>query len=390
MTDTRELELTVVMPCLNEARTVGRCVELAVRTLKENGIHGEVVVADNGSTDGSREIAERAGARVVPVSERGYGAALMGGIAAARGRYVIMGDADESYDFAEIPRFLGPLRQEFDLVMGCRLPGGGGTVEPGAMPPLHRWLGNPVFTALARLWFGVPLHDVHCGLRAFRRDWHRTLDQRCTGMEFATEMVIKASKFDSRITEIPITLRPDNRGRKPHLRTWRDGWRHLRFYMLYSPRWLFLIPGILLMLAGAVIYAFAAPAGGRALGGIRFDVHTLLFASLAIICGYQAVLFAVMSKTFAIREGLMPEDTRLTRMYRWFNLETGLIAGGLSFALGLGLLGAAIWQWSSRDFGPLDYSQTMRIVIPGATLTMIGFQTVLSSFFLSILGMRSR
>ncbi len=390
MTETRELEMSVVLPCLNEARTVGRCVEVAVRTLKENGIQGEVLVADNGSTDGSREIAERAGARVVPVSERGYGAALMGGIAAAKGRYVIMGDADESYDFAEIPRFLGPLRQEFDLVMGCRLPGGGGTVEPGAMPPLHRWLGNPVFTALARLWFGVPLHDVHCGLRAFRRDWHRTLDQRCTGMEFATEMVIKASKFDSRITEIPITLRPDNRGRKPHLRTWRDGWRHLRFYMLYSPRWLFLIPGMLLMLAGAAIYAFAAPAGGRAIGGIRFDVHTLLFASIAIICGYQAVLFAVMSKTFAIREGLMPEDTRLTRMYRWFNLETGLIAGALSFLLGLGLLGTAIWQWSSRDFGPLDYSQTMRIVIPGATLTMIGFQTVLSSFFLSILGMRSR
>ena len=390
MTETRELEMSVVMPCLNEARTVGRCVELAVRTLKENGIQGEVLVADNGSTDGSREIAEKAGARVVPVSERGYGAALMGGIAAAKGRYVIMGDADESYDFAEIPRFLGPLRQEFDLVMGCRLPGGGGTVEPGAMPPLHRWLGNPVFTALARLWFGVPLHDVHCGLRAFRRDWHRTLDQRCTGMEFATEMVIKASKFDSRITEIPITLRPDNRGRKPHLRTWRDGWRHLRFYMLYSPRWLFLIPGMLLMLAGALIYAFAAPSGGRALGGIRFDVHTLLFASLAIICGYQAVLFAVMSKTFAIREGLMPEDTRLTRMYRWFNLETGLIAGGLSFLVGLGLLGTAIWQWSARDFGPLDYSETMRIVIPGATLTMIGFQTVLSSFFLSILGMRSR
>ena len=390
MTETRELELSVVMPCLNEARTVGRCVELAVRTLKENGIHGEVLVADNGSTDGSREIAERAGARVIPVSDRGYGAALMGGIAAAKGRYVIMGDADESYDFGEIPRFLGPLRQQYDLVMGCRLPGGGGTVESGAMPPLHRWFGNPAFTALARLWFGVPLHDVHCGLRAFRRDWHRTLDQRCTGMEFATEMVIKASKFDSRITEIPITLRPDNRGRKPHLRTWRDGWRHLRFYMLYSPRWLFLIPGLLLMLAGAVIYAFAAPPGGRALAGIRFDVHTLLFASIAIICGYQAVLFAVMSKTFAIREGLMPEDTRLTRLYRWFNLETGLLGGGLSFLLGLGLLGTAIWQWWSRDFGPLDYSETMRIVIPGATLTMIGFQTVLSSFFLSILGMRSR
>ena len=212
-TETRELELSVVMPCLNEARTVGRCVERAVAALKAGGIAGEVLVADNGSTDGSREIAERAGARVVPVTERGYGAALMGGIAAARGRYVLMGDADESYDFAEIPRFVGRLREGFDLVQGCRLPWGGGTVAPGAMPPLHRWLGNPVFTALARLWFRVPLHDVHCGMRAFRREWHQSLDQRCTGMEFATEMVIKASKFRSRISEIPITLSPDNRGR---------------------------------------------------------------------------------------------------------------------------------------------------------------------------------
>lgn len=389
-TSAQTYELSVVMPCLNEAKTVGRCVERAVRALNESGIAGEVVVADNGSTDGSRELAERAGARVVPVSERGYGAALMGGIAAARGRYVIMGDADESYDFGEIPRFMSSLREGYDLVQGCRLPSGGGTVKPGAMPPLHRWLGNPGFTALARLWFRVPLHDVHCGLRAFRRDWQQSLDQRCTGMEFATEMVIKASKFRSRITEIPITLHPDARGRAPHLRTWRDGWRHLRFYLMYSPRWLFLIPGLLLMLAGGAAYAFASPAGGRLLGGVRFDVHTLLFASLAIISGYQAVLFAVMTKTFAIREGLMPEDARLTRMYRWINLETGLIVGSLAFVTGIGLLGAAVWEWYSRGFGPLDYSETMRVVIPGMTLTVLGFQTVLSSFFLSILGMRNR
>ena len=390
MSETREPELSVVMPCLNEARTVGRCEERAVAALKAGDIAGEVLVADNGSTDGSREIAERAGARVVPVTERGYGAALMGGIAAARGRYVLMGDADESYDFAEIPRFVGRLREGFDLVQGCRLPWGGGTVAPGAMPPLHRWLGNPVFTALARLWFRVPLHDVHCGMRAFRREWHQSLDQRCTGMEFATEMVIKASKFGSRISEIPITLSPDNRGRKPHLRTWRDGWRHLRFYLMYSPRWLFLIPGILLVLGGATVYWFAAPAGGRLVNGVRFDVHTLLFASLAMICGYQAVLFAVMTKTFAIREGLMPEDQRLTRMYRWFNLETGLLAGVVGFVAGLFLLGTAVAEWWSQGFGPLDYTRTMRIVIPGMTLTALGFQTVLSSFFLSILGMRSR
>ena len=377
------------MPCLNEAATVGRCVERAVKALRENGIHGEVVVADNGSTDGSRELAQKAGARVVPVSERGYGAALMGGIAAARGRYVIMGDADESYDFGEIPRFMKSLREGFDLVQGCRLPSGGGTVKPGAMPPLHRWLGNPGFTALARLWFRVPLHDVHCGLRAFRRDWQMGLDQRCTGMEFATEMVIKASKFQSRITEIPITLHPDARGRPPHLRTWRDGWRHLRFYLMYSPRWLFLLPGLLLMLAGAAAYAIASPAGGRMIQGVRFDVHTLLFASLAIISGYQAVLFAVMTKTFAIREGLMPEDARLTSMYRWIKLETGLITGAIAFAAGIALLGVAVWEWYSRGFGPLNYSETMRVVIPGMTLTVLGFQTVLSSFFLSILGMRN-
>ena len=385
-----DLELSVVIPCLNEAATVGRCVERAVRALRDHGIQGEVLVADNGSTDGSRDLAQRAGARVVPVAERGYGAALMGGIAAARGRFVIMGDADESYDFAEIPRFLGPLREGYDLVQGCRLPWGGGTVEPGAMPPLHYWLGNPVFTALARLWFRVPLHDVHCGLRAFRREWQQALDQRCTGMEFATEMVIKGSKFGSRMTEIPITLHPDARGRPPHLRTWRDGWRHLRFYLMYSPRWLFLIPGLLLMLAGAAMYWFASPAGGRLLNGVRFDVHTLLFASLAIICGYQAVLFAVMTKTFAIRERLMPEDARLMRLYRWFNLETGLLAGAVSFVAGIALLGSAIRGWSAGGFGPLDYSQTMRVVIPGMTLTVLGFQTVLSSFFLSILGMRNR
>jgi glycosyltransferase involved in cell wall biosynthesis len=390
VTTPHQLELSVVMPCLNEAATVGRCVERAVRALRDHGIEGEVVVADNGSTDGSRELAERAGARVVPVAERGYGAALMGGIAAARGRYVIMGDADESYDFGEIPRFMASLRDGYDLVQGCRLPGGGGTVKPGAMPPLHRWLGNPGFTALARLWFRVPLHDVHCGLRAFRRDWQLGLDQRCTGMEFATEMVIKASKFRSRITEIPITLHPDARGRAPHLRTWRDGWRHLRFYLMYSPRWLFLIPGLLLMLAGAVAYAFASPVGGRMIDGVRFDVHTLLFASLAIICGYQGVLFAVMTKTFAIREGLMPEDARLTRLYRWINLETGLVSGTLAFVAGLVLLGVAVGEWYGRGFGPLDYSETMRVVIPGMTLTVLGFQTVLSSFFLSILGMKNR
>lgn len=386
MTDA--LELSVVLPCLDEAETVGACVEKALRAIRHNGIRGEVIVADNGSVDGSRDIAAGLGARVVPVRQRGYGAALMGGIAEARGQFVIMGDADDSYDFGEIPRFLDPLRQGYDLVQGCRLPSGGGTITSGAMPVLHRWIGNPLFSLLSRQWFRAPIHDSNCGLRGFRREWYLGLDQRCTGMEFANEMIIKAGIFKSRITEIPITLHRDGRSRRPHLRTWRDGWRTLRFYLMYSPRWLFLIPGTLLMLAGILGYGIALP--GLEINGVHFDVHTLLFASLAVICGYQAVLFAVMTKTFAIREGLMPEDIRLTRMYRYFNLEAGLVVGLLGLVTGLVLLGLAVLLWYDRDFGALDYTRTMRIVIPGVTLTALGVQTMLSSFFLSILGMRSK
>lgn len=387
--ETAEMELSVVIPCLNEADTVGDCVATARRALDANTISGEVVVADNGSTDDSRAVAERSGARVVPVAAKGYGSALMGGIAAARGRYVIMGDADGSYDFGEIPRFLGPLRAGFDLVQGCRLPAGGGTVRPGAMPALHRWIGNPFFSRLSRAWFKSPVNDIYCGLRGFNREWYQRIDQRCTGMEFANEMIIKASLFGSRVTEVPITLHPDKRrGRKPHLRTWRDGWRTLRFYLMYSPRWLFLIPGVLLMLLGVLAYGIALP--GLEIAGVHFDVHTLLYGSVMMICGYQSVLFAVMTKTFAIREGLLPEDPRLTAMYRYANLETGLIAGGTSFLVGVALLIAAVVQWYRRDFGDLNYAHTMRVVIPGVTFTVLGVQTVLSSFFLSILGLRSR
>lgn len=384
-----DLELSVVMPCLNEAETVGACVEKAQRAMRDHDIRGEVIVADNGSTDGSRDIAEKLGARVVAIPERGYGAALMAGIAAARGRFVIMGDADDSYDFGEIPRFLDALRRGADLAQGCRLPAGGGTVRPGAMPVLHRWIGNPLFSMLSRRWFGAPIHDSNCGMRGFRRDWYERLDQRCTGMEFANEMIIKAGIFGSRVTEVPITLHPDGRrAHKPHLRTWRDGWRTLRFYLMYSPRWLFLIPGMVLMALGVLGYVIAMP--GIAINNVHFDVHTLLFASGAIICGYQAVLFAVLTKTFAIRIGLLPEDPRLTRMYAYLDLERGLLAGALGLGIGLTLLGVAVGQWYARDFGRLDYERTMRVVIPGVTLTALGVQTILSSFFLSILGMRSR
>lgn len=383
------VELSVVMPCLNEGDTIASCVSAAVGALREHGISGEVIVADNGSTDGSQKIATSLGARVVAVPEKGYGSALMGGIAASRGRFILMGDADDSYDFSEIPAFLKKLREGYDLVQGCRLPSGGGTVMPGAMPFLHRWWGNPMFSFLARGWFNAPVQDVYCGLRGFTRAHYERLAQRCTGMEFATEMIIKTSLLDADVAEVPITLRMDGRkAHAPHLRTFRDGWRTLRFFMLYSPRWLFLMPGAFLIVLGILGYGIALP--GVHIGRIAFDVHTLLFASLALIAGYQSIVFALFTKVFAISERLLPEDPRLTRLALVFNLEAGLLVGAVGMLAGFGLLAGAISQWWSVNFGPLDYSHTMRWVIPGVTLTTLGFQTVLSSFFLSVLGMKRR
>ncbi len=386
--DLNTLEVSVVMPCLNEADTLATCIRKARRALSESNIAGEVIVADNGSTDNSQAIAVREGARLVSVEARGYGNALMGGIAAARGKYVIMGDADDSYDFLEIPRFVAKLREGFGLVQGCRLPTGGGRVMPGAMPFLHRWWGNPMFSVMARRWFGArAIHDVYCGLRGFTKDLYARLHQRCTGMEFATEMIIKASLYGERIAEVPITLHPD--GRKthaPHLKTFRDGWRTLRFFLMYCPRWLFLIPGALLVLLGFIGYAVAMP--GLRVSGISLDAHTLLFASLAILCGYQSVLFHIFAKTFAISEGLMPEDPLMTRFYRVATLERGLIAASVGLIVGCGLLLAALNQWRLVSFGKLEYAHTMRLVVPGVTITALAFQTILSSFFVSVLGMR--
>jgi glycosyltransferase involved in cell wall biosynthesis len=382
-------ELSVVLPCLNEEDTLGTCLETARRTLASSGIRGEIVVADNGSTDGSRAVAERLGARVVDVAPRGYGAALMAGIAASRGRYVIVGDADASYDFSEIPRFLGPLREGADLVQGCRLASGGGRVMPGAMPLLHRWIGNPLFSWLARRWFRAPIHDIHCGMRGFTRELYDSLEQRCTGMEFASEMIIKSTLRNARIAEVPITLHPDARkAHAPHLRTFRDGWRHLRFFLLYSPRWLFLVPGGVMIALGCVGYALGMP--GVRIGKVGFDVHTILFGSLALICGYQSILFAILTKAFATSEGLLPADARLRRFFEIVNLERGVVLGAAATFAGLVFLGTAVNQWRLRGFGPLDYRQTMRMIIPGVTLTALGFQTVLFSFFASILGMRRR
>jgi glycosyltransferase involved in cell wall biosynthesis len=383
------LEVSVVMPCLNEADTIATCIRKAQAALATHGIPGEVVVADNGSVDGSPDIAALLGARVVPVSEPGYGSALLGGIRAARGRYVIMGDADDSYDFGEIPRFVERLREGNDLVQGCRLSSGGGTILPGAMPALHKWWGNPMFSAMARRWFGAPIHDVYCGLRGFRRDLVERLEQQCTGMEFATEMIIKASLHRLRIAEVPITLHPDGRtSHPPHLKTFRDGWRTLRFFLMFSPRWLFLLPGAALIMLGLVGYLVALP--GLHLFGVAFDAHTLLFASLAAICGYQAVLFSVHTRVFAIGERLLPADHRWTRFLSAVNLERGLVAGSIAMFLGVLMLGGAVNQWRVAGFGTLDYAYTMRWVIPGVTLTTLGFQTVLASFFLAILGLRRR
>jgi glycosyltransferase involved in cell wall biosynthesis len=382
-------ELSIVMPCLNEADTLEVCIKKAQDALSAHRIAGEIIVADNGSTDGSQAIAARMGVRLIHVEARGYGNALMGGIAVARGRFIIMGDADDSYDFRDIPRFLDKLRQGFDLVQGCRLPTGGGKVLPGAMPFLHRWWGNPMFSGMTRWMFHAPIHDVNCGMRGFTKDLYFRLEQRCTGMEFANEMIIKASLFGAYIGEVPITLHPDGRqSHAPHLKTFRDGWRTLRFYLMYSPRWLFLMPGVGLVLLGLLGYGIAMP--GMMIGGVTFDVHTLLFASLAILCGYQSILFAMFTKAFAVGEGLMPADARLRRFFELVTLERGLGIAAATLLLGLALLLAAVNQWRWVGFGDLDYARTMRLVIPGVTLTALGFQTILSSFFASILGMRRR
>ena len=382
-------ELSVVMPCLNEVETLGTCIGKAQRAMQAAGIRGEVVIADNGSTDGSQALATSLGARVIPVVARGYGSALMGGIEAARGRFIIMGDADDSYDFGEVPKFVEKLREGFELVQGCRLPSGGGTVAPGAMPGLHRWWGNPMFSWMARTWFQAPIHDVYCGMRGFTAELYLLLDQRCTGMEFANEMVIKAALRRARIAEVPITLHRDGRtAHPPHLKTFRDGWRTLRFLLMYSPRWLYLLPGVVLGVLGVAGYVLALPR--MRIHGVAFDVNTLLFGSLALIAGYQSMLFGLFTKTFAVSEGLLPRDARVARVVSESALQRWLIMGAFVMVVGVGLLASAVWQWYAAGFGDLEVRDTLRWVIPGVTLSTLGFQTILSSFFLGILALRRR
>jgi glycosyltransferase involved in cell wall biosynthesis len=380
------VRLTVVMPCLNEANSLEICITKARESMRQLGVPGEVVIADNGSTDGSQEIGRAAGARVIHVEARGYGSALMAGIAAARGEFVIMGDADDSYDFSDLGPMVRELEAGHDLVLGNRFQGG---IAEGAMPILHQRLGNPALTRIARWVFKSPAGDIYCGLRGFRKDAVTDLNLRSTGMEFALEMVVKATLSGLRITEVPTTLSPDRRDRAPHLRTWRDGWRSLRFFLLYSPRWLFLYPGLALMAIGLALGVALLP-GPLTIGRVSFDAHTLLYASAAVVIGYQSVVFSAFARYFAVTEGLLPDKDLLTKGFRYATLEVGLAVGAALMLAGLVVSGFAVGVWESRSLGQLDYQDTLRIVIPGVTLLILGSQTIFSSFFLSILGLKRR
>jgi glycosyltransferase involved in cell wall biosynthesis len=375
------VEVSIVMPCLNEAETLAKCIVHAKAAIASGGLSAEIIVADNGSTDGSQHIAKELGARVVDVARKGYGSALIGGIDAAQGRFVVMGDADDSYDFEAIGPLIERLREGYDLVVGNRFLGG---IEPGAMPWSHRWVGNPALTFISRVFFHAPVGDTHCGLRAFRKDAYVKMRLRATGMEFASEMVIKAALKGMRITEVPVVLRPDGRSRPPHLRTWRDGWRHLRFMLLFSPRWLFLYPGVALFVVGVLLSALLIP-GPIHVAGVRLDIHTLLVAGFLALLGYQLVLFAVFTKIFAIRAGFHPPHPVLENVFRYVTLEVGLLAGALMVVVGLVALILAVASWGAVGFGNLDPSLTMREVIPAVVLLALGTQTVFASFFISIL-----
>ena len=382
-----DLELTVLMPCLNEAETLARCIRKARSCIDRLGLSAEVIVADNGSTDGSQEIAVAEGARVVDVRQRGYGAALYHGVLAARGRFIIMGDADDSYDFSQLDAFVHSLRAGTDLVMGNRFLGG---VRPGAMPWKNRYIGNPLLSAIGRLFFHSPAHDFHCGLRGFTREAFDRMNLQTTGMEFASEMVIKATLVGLRIAEVPTTLDPDGRNRAPHLRPWRDGWRHLRFMLLYCPRWLFLYPGAALFSMGCIAFGLIL-LPSRATGPlVGMEAQSLLLAAVAVLLGFQGVAFAFCARIYALSEGLLPEDPTLERMFRLFTLETGLAAGTV-----LLLSGVAAGVWAAMSLtrggaGTIDPRDTMLLAIPSATAICLGGQVVFTSFLLSFLGLRRR
>jgi glycosyltransferase involved in cell wall biosynthesis len=387
--NSKETEVSVVIPCLDESRTVGACVRKAIEVLARHNICGEVILADNGSVDGSREEAAAAGARVVTVALKGYGSALAGGIAASHGAYIIMGDADGSYDFGEIPQFVDKLRAGFDLVQGCRFPKGGGQIEFGAMPFMHRWIGNPALTMLARFMFGTRIHDIYCGLRGFTRSFYDNANLRCTGMEFATEMIIKAAQMGVRTAEMPIILHRDGRsGRRSHLRTFRDGWLTVRLFLLCSPDWLFLVPGIALALFG-VLGSSLSLAAVR-IGPATLGVHSLLVSSLLLVIGTQCCFLGIFAHTFALVKGLRPPGALILAFYQFFNLEKALLGASLIALFGITLVASVFMDWSAQGFGLLNYPHTLRLVIPGVTLLALAAQIMFSSFMVSILSLASK
>lgn len=382
---TEQPELSIVMPCLDEEDTIGICINKAMQAMDQAGIDGEVIVADNGSKDQSPQIANSLGARVIEVADRGYGSALMGGIQEARGKFLIMGDCDDSYDFLELPKFVTELRKGFDLVQGCRLPRGGGKVLPDAMPFLHRWFGNPALSWLVRRMFRIPIHDVYCGMRGFSKDLYDKLDLRSPGMEFATEMIIKSGLYHASMSQVPITLHPDGRKQHgPHLRTFRDGWRTLRLFLIFSPRWTFFRPGVALLLTALLGYALALPQ--TRVFGAALDIHTLLIASLLSLIGWQSVLLAIFAKLFAAREKMMPPNTKIEKI----SVEKALALGIIFLTAGITLIGTIVAEWWSLDFGSLDYPQTMRWLIPGVTSTALGFQTIMGALMIGVLKMHPK
>ena len=379
------IELTILMPCLNEAETVVTCIEKAIRFLNRSGISGEVIIADNGSTDGSQALATAAGARIVGVTLRGYGSAIIGGISAAHGRYVIMADADDSYDFSALDAFVARLRSGDQLVMGDRFAGG---IKPGAMPPLHRYLGNPVLSFIGRLLFRSPIGDFHCGLRGFDRDAILKLNLSSPGMEFASEMIVKATLAGLRISDVPTVLSPDGRSRAPHLRSWRDGWRHLRFLLMMSPRWLLLYPGLLLLTLGTAASVMIIK-GPLVIHAVGFDIHTMLYSAGGTILGLQLILFSILARAVGCVKNVLPMTPNFKRFLGVFTLERGIVCG---FTIGLAGLLVAIYSveiWVAAQLAALDPQAMMRVAIPSVTLMLAGAEIIFASFILSFIDVQS-
>ena len=380
-------ELTILMPCLNESETLAVCIDKAEEFLGRTGVRGEVLIADNGSTDGSQDLARSRGARVIDVPVKGYGSALIAGIAAAEGEFVIMGDADDSYDFANLELFVERLRAGDELVMGNRFSGG---IEPGAMPPLHKYLGNPVLSWIGRTLFRSPINDFHCGLRGFNRQSMLALHLQTSGMEFASEMVVKSTLEGLRVSEVPTTLRKDGRSRPPHLRSWRDGWRHLRFLLIFSPRWLFLIPGLFFFLIGLVGTLFLA-FGPVVIGSVGFDVSSQLYLAALTVVGYQSGLFAILTKIYAQHEGFrIPRSRSFERLEKRISLESGALVGLALFLVGLAIGIAQFSVWSAAGFGALDGAITVRVAVLAALLMSLGAQTIMAGLFLGVLSVGVR